>query len=186
MALFVNRLVGAILLTTIIGMVLGFIADAIYPVRQAAKPGYAIAVAAAPAATAPAAAEAAATSAPAPAAAAVAPIADRLKTADAKAGAALMSQKCAMCHDWSAGGPNKIGPNLHDVVGRVPGTKAGFAYSAGMIDKGKGGAWDAARIDEFITSPKDVVSGTKMTFAGLSDPADRANVIAYLQSLAGN
>lgn len=174
MSLLFNKIAGAVLGTAVLGMGLGFLGEAIFHMPAPAKPGYDL-----PGGEVAAAGGEAKAAAPV----AVAPIADRLKTADAKAGEALMSKKCASCHDWTAGGPNKVGPNLHGVFGRVPGSKEGFTYSAGMVEHGKGGAWDADKLDAFITSPKDVVKGTKMSFAGLPDGADRANVIAFLESM---
>jgi cytochrome c len=95
-----------------------------------------------------------------------------------------VTQQCQSCHDLSAGGPNKIGPNLHDVFGRVPGTHAGFDYSDGM--KNKGGHWDYLALNEFLTSPQTVVRGTKMGFAGLHNDEDRIAAIAYLRSISPN
>ena len=88
-------------------------------------------------------------------------------------------KKCASCHSANKADGNKVGPNLAGVVGRTKASAAGFSYSDAM--KAKGGSWDRASIDQFITKPKDFVSGTKMAFAGLKKPQDRADVILFLE-----
>lgn len=93
-------------------------------------------------------------------------------------------KKCTSCHTITQGGAAGIGPNLYGVMGRGKGKVAGFAYSAGMT--AKGGAWDFAAMDAWLTSPKKFVDGTKMSFAGLSKPEDRANVIDYVNSQGSN
>jgi cytochrome c len=85
---------------------------------------------------------------------------------------------CSTCHTLAQGGPNMTGPNLYGVFGRKEGATPGFAYSDPL--KATGWTWDAAHIDSWITDPKAAVPGTKMTFAGLKDPKDRTDVIAYL------
>lgn len=92
--------------------------------------------------------------------------------------------QCAACHNFDAGGANGIGPNLHDVFGRVPGTHAGYAYSEAMA--AHGGAWDYLTLNDFLRSPSQAVSGTKMAFAGLRNEEDRIAVIAYLRSISPN
>ena len=90
---------------------------------------------------------------------------------------------CSTCHTLPEGGPNMTGPNLHGIFGRKAGTLPGFTYSDGL--KAAGWTWDAAHIDTWITDPKADVPGTKMTFAGLKDPKDRTDVIAYLMVNTG-
>ena len=90
-------------------------------------------------------------------------------------------KKCAACHNADKGGPNALGPNLWGVVGEVAGQGAGgFAFSDAL--KTKGGIWDWKSLDAWLTSPKAYAPGTKMTFAGLSKPEDRADVIAFLNT----
>ena len=87
--------------------------------------------------------------------------------------------QCAACHTAGEGGPNMTGPNLYGIFGRKAGTAANFSYSDGL--KAAGWTWDAAHIDTWITDPRAVIPGTRMSFAGLKDPKDRADVIAYLK-----
>ncbi len=89
--------------------------------------------------------------------------------------------RCAACHTKDSGGRAGIGPNLFGVVGRPVASVAGFNYSDAM--KAKGGAWDAAALDQFITSPAKTVPGTRMGFAGISNAAERKALIDYLSSL---
>ena len=89
--------------------------------------------------------------------------------------------RCAACHDLNTGAI-RMGPSLKGVIGRKSGTFANFAYSAGM--KGKGVTWGPDTLDVFLTSPMKYVQGTRMAFPGLSNPQDRADVIAYLKQAA--
>lgn len=112
------------------------------------------------------------------AAAAEKPFAFYMSQADAAKGADVF-KKCAACHNADKGGPNALGPNLYGVVGDAIATgRGGFAFSDAL--KSKGGKWDFDSLNAWLTSPKAFAPGTKMTFAGLSNPQDRANVIAYL------
>jgi cytochrome c len=105
-----------------------------------------------------------------------------LKTADPAAGAAVF-EKCKSCHNADNGGANGTGPNLWGVVGRQPGSHAGFAYSDGMKAFGaKQPIWDYQHIYEFVKGPQAYINGTKMSFVGLKQPQDRINVIAYLHA----
>lgn len=92
--------------------------------------------------------------------------------------------QCVSCHNFDAGGPNLIGPNLHDVFGRQVASHGGFEYSEAM--RGHGGSWDYLALNEFLTSPSTVVRGTKMAFAGLRNDQDRTALIAFLRSISPN
>jgi cytochrome c len=94
------------------------------------------------------------------------------------------ARACAACHSFEQGGPNKIGPNLWNVVGRDIASAEGFSYSDAL--QSKEGAWDYDGLAAFLHDPRGWAPGTKMAFAGLKKPEDRAAVIAYLRSLSEN
>jgi len=91
---------------------------------------------------------------------------------------------CRSCHTITAGGPNMTGPNLHGLFGRKAGSHPDFTYSDGV--KNSGITWDAATLDKWIENPRGVVPDTKMSFAGLKNPKDRADLIGYLKVNAGD
>lgn len=112
------------------------------------------------------------------------PIATLLATADPVKGADVFKQ-CAACHTIAQGGANGVGPNLYATLGEgVAEGKGGFAFSDAL--KGVGGKWDFDKMNTWLTSPRKMAPGTKMTFAGISDPKARANVIAYLNTQGSN
>jgi len=88
--------------------------------------------------------------------------------------------KCAACHNADKGGANQVGPNLWDVIGDPIGEGKGFAFTDALAKKG--GNWDWHSLDAWLDSPKAFAPGTKMSFAGLSNPQDRADVMAFLNS----
>lgn len=99
---------------------------------------------------------------------------------DAAAGEKVFA-KCKACHVADTD-QNKIGPSLKGLFGRTAGTHEGFKYSKAMIDAGAAGlVWDEAKLKEYLHSPKAMVKGTKMAFAGLKDDTDIANLEAYLK-----
>ncbi|MCP1468395.1 cytochrome c [Sphingobium sp. OAS761] len=107
-----------------------------------------------------------------------------LASADVAAGEKVFA-KCAACHTVNQGGANGIGPNLWATVGEPIGQgKGGFAFSDAL--KSKGGAWSFENLDHWLTSPREFAPGTKMTFAGLGNPADRANLIAWMNTQGSN
>jgi cytochrome c len=99
---------------------------------------------------------------------------------DAEAGKVLFTKKCGLCHSVEQG-KNKIGPSLHGVVGRKAGSLEGYNYSEAM--KNANITWDDTTLDKYLTNPRADIPGIKMIFAGYPDPADRQNVIAYLDTL---
>jgi cytochrome c len=117
-------------------------------------------------------------------AAVVEPIANRLAKSDAAKGEAIFA-KCKACHTIDQGGANGIGPNLWAVIGdAIAQGRGGFAFSDAL--KAHTGKWDFDTLDKWLTSPAAFAAGTKMTFAGLASPDDRANVILYLNSKGSN
>jgi cytochrome c len=105
------------------------------------------------------------------------PVNTLLVSASADAGQNAMKQ-CATCHAWTKGGGNKVGPNLYGVVGRDIGKEPGFSYSSAL--EKKGGKWTFDELYDWIKNPKAFIPGNKMGFAGVKDPKERANIIAFL------
>ncbi len=109
-----------------------------------------------------------------------APLSERLASADLENGQRVFRQ-CAACHNLTEGGGDRDGPNLWDIIGKPVATNSDrFGYTGAL--KAFGGVWTCERLDLWLTNPARTVPGTIMGFAGLSDGADRADVIAYLSS----
>ncbi|GIK98463.1 MAG: cytochrome c [Alphaproteobacteria bacterium] len=101
--------------------------------------------------------------------------AQELPPGDAARGEALYA-RCQGCHSIER---NRIGPMHRGLFGRQAGTVDGFNYSKAMQQSGI--VWDEATLDAFLAAPRDVVPGTRMTYAGIKDPQERADLIAYLK-----
>lgn len=110
------------------------------------------------------------------------PIAFYLASADVAKGEAVF-KKCAACHNADQGGANALGPALYGTMGKALAGHPGFAYSDAL--KGVGGTWGWDNMSAWLTSPKKFAPGTKMTFAGLSNPQDRADLMLFLNSRGG-
>ena len=168
-----NKILGAVLATCLVVLVTSFAAGAIFTPPKLEKPGYEIAVKedthgggkdAAPAAPSE-------------------PIEKLLQTASVEKGAAA-AKKCQACHTFAKGEKNGVGPNLFGIVGDHRGEGRGFNFSAAM--KAKGGTWTIDDLNQFIANPKGFIPGTAMGFAGIPKDSERADVIAFLNSLSDN
>lgn len=170
MSLEFNKVAAAVLGTLVFGMGTGLLADAIYSPHLPETPGFEVAVA-----EDTGGAEAAAEST-------VEPIAVRLAAASVENGMRV-SKACGSCHAFEQGGANKTGPGLYGVVGNKPGTHEGYAYSPAMVEFGNANPeWTFEQLDAFLANPKEHVPGTKMGYAGLKKPQDRADLLAYMNS----
>jgi len=150
-----NKIIGAILGTCILVLVTSFAAHAIFSPAMPEKPGFEIAVK-----------EDTSHGGAKEAAAPSEPIEKLLQTASVE-----------------KGGPNRVGPNLYGVVNEAKGAgRGGFNFSAAM--KSKGGNWTFDDLNKFLTNPKAFVPGTAMGFAGIPKDSERADVIAYLNSIS--
>ncbi|UEM02948.1 cytochrome c family protein [Skermanella rosea] len=165
-----NKLSGAVLLGGLIAMMSGFIADVLVEPEHLEQNAYVVDTSAvttsAPAEEGPAEPE---------------PIAPLLASADPAAGERA-ARACASCHSFEKGGAAKVGPNLWGVVGGPHGHMEGFAYSSAIKDMP--GNWDYEALNHFLLNPKQYAPGTKMNFAGIKKPEDRANLIAWLRTQA--
>ncbi len=109
------------------------------------------------------------------------PIAPLLAAASVESGKKL-ARKCGLCHTFKKGGPHKIGPNLWDIVGADKARWENFSYSAAVA--GVGGSWWYEELNAWVAKPGAYIPGTKMTFNGLKELEDRADLIAYLRTLS--
>lgn len=100
---------------------------------------------------------------------------------DAARGKTVFSQQCGVCHSAAKGSPTLVGPGLWGVVGRPAGSLSGFSYSSAM--KKAGFAWSEDKLHEYVTAPANVVPGNHMPYAGLKNPAQLDDLIAYLATL---
>jgi cytochrome c len=165
-----NKIVGAILGTCLILQAVHIAAGAIFTPKIPAKPGYEIAVKEeAPAQAGPKTPEQ--------------PFPVLLASANPDHGKAT-TRLCQACHTLDKGGPNRVGPNLWGVVGRPRASEAGYEYSSAM--KAKGGTWTFDELNKFLAGPQKYIAGTKMTFAGVSNDKQRADLIAYLRTQSDN
>lgn len=182
-----NKIATSVLASLFVLFVLNKAVDLIYPtgaapVREAAVAASSPTPSAAPA---PAASQPEApAAAPAPAAQAEdnsLPLDTLLAAANVQAGQAS-AKVCGTCHNFAKGAGPKVGPDLYGVVGREVAKEPGFSYSSAL--QAKGGKWTFERINAWIADPKDFAPGNKMAFAGVKSASQRANIIAYLDSLS--
>ena len=170
-----NKIMGAVLGTLLFVMGAGFVAEAIYHPIENRGPGYNLPEP-----------EGTEHGAEAAEAAPEVPLGVLLASADPAKGATAV-KKCQSCHNFGEGEANKQGPHLYDVVGRLEGSAEGFAYSDGMMaHNAAGDTWTYENLNHFLTKPSDYVPGTKMNFAGIRTAEERADILAYLQTLSAD
>jgi len=163
-----NKIAGAALATGLVIFGLQNLTAILFEKESPAKPGYAIAIQE--------------EGGGGPAADVIPDWGTVLPTANIAHGQSI-SSKCQACHVLDASGANNIGPGLYGVVGRDPGSHPGFSYDQAMTDfAAKNKAWTYDLLYQFLKNPQGFMPGTKMTFAGLSNPQDRIDLIAYLRS----
>lgn len=166
-----NKVAGAVILAGLVAMLSGFTARKVVHPEELTENVYKVEGVVA-----------ASASGEAPAAAVLEPVSALLASADIAKGEAG-AKACAACHSFDKGGPNKVGPNLWNVVGGPHAHVEGFAYSTamkGLHDK----KWDYEALNAFLAKPSAAIKGTKMAFAGLKNVQDRANLIAWLRTKA--
>jgi cytochrome c len=164
----INKILGALLGTCLFLLAVHIASGAIFTQPAPAKPGYEIVVKEEPpgqpkGGTPPA----------------EVPIENLLASASIDRGTQTAKQ-CLACHNFGKGQGAKVGPDLYGVVGRPRASEPGFNYSAAM--KAKGGTWTFDDLNSFLTKPSAFIPGTLMTFAGLSNEKQRADLIVYLNS----
>lgn len=169
-----NKILGAVLGTLLFVMGIGFLAEAIYSPIEGRGPGYALPEP-----------EAVASAGPVEEVPSV-PLAVLLASASADRGASAV-RKCQSCHNFGEGEPNKQGPNLYNIVEASKAHADGFAYSDILLQqKSEGQVWSYDNLNAFLENPRGYAPGTKMAFAGVKSPEERADILAYLQTLSGS
>jgi len=166
-----NKIIASVLTALIIAMVSGILANQLVRPKELEKPVFVV----------QGEQTAAARAEQQPAAAKMEPIGPLLAKADPKKGEQL-AKVCQTCHTFNKGEPNKIGPNLWDVTEEQIASVPGYQFSA-ALEKDKNEKWDPEKLNQWLANPQSFAKGTKMTFAGFPKAQDRADVIAYLNTL---
>ena len=168
----VNKAIAGVLVAGIVFFLTGTVGTILVQEHQLATPAIKIEV--------PEAASPSGASGPAP----LPPVANLLAKADVAAGEGYVNKVCSACHTFTPGGKAGIGPNLYNVVGGPHAHMEGFNYSTAL--KSKTGPWTFDELNEWLHKPSEYAPGTRMTFAGISNNQERANVIDYLHTLSPN
>lgn len=168
-----NKVFMSVLGVAFLVMSLDFISGSLFYSKTPEQQGYVIEVAEASASAA----------GDEPAGPAYDPISSLLATASIDKGEGVF-KKCAACHTVEEGGANKVGPALYGIVNRPVAGLGDFSYSSALKAYAEGKEWTYEELNGFLFKPKDHVKGTSMGFAGLKKTQDRADIIAYLRSLA--
>ncbi|MEM7072138.1 MAG: cytochrome c family protein [Pseudomonadota bacterium] len=170
--LFFNKIAASVLTAGLMALAIGFITPALYQPSSLNEPAYPIGGSAQ-----------LATETQSDEPIQLEPILPLLASADLARGEKL-ARRCVACHSFDAGGANRVGPNLYDIVGKQMAAVDGFAYSSALREAG--GSWDYETLSQFINNPKGAFPGTKMNFAGLRKSNDRASIIAWMRTLSDN
>lgn len=165
-----NKIAATILIAGIVAMIAGNLADILYQPNKTFKRGYQVEVADISPSTYAKATEDESFDIP-----------TLMAKADVESGKKDI-KKCSICHTFSKGEPNRIGPNLWEIVDSAKASKKDFTYSKALLSKG--GLWSYEDLIRFIYKPRKFASGTKMAFAGYKNPQDAANIVAFLRTLS--
>lgn len=169
-----NKIAGAVLFTCLLTLGLSIVAEEVFHTEAPEQPGYAIAIPEGGAGGEGGEEEAGPD------------LGTLLASADPAEGEGA-TRACQTCHTFGQGEPAKVGPNLYNVVGGPIGHMDGFSYSAAFQELHDAGeTWSYEGLDEFLANPRGAINGTSMSFAGVRDPQDRANILAYLASISEN
>lgn len=167
-----NKIVASVLVAGLVGLVVGNLADILYQPDLNAKQGYKVAVT-----------ESSFSTVEEKTVEVKVDIIELLSKASVENGAKLI-KKCAVCHDFTKGGPNRVGPNLWNIVNNKTAHRDDFTYSKALASKNE--TWTYENLYHMIHHPNEFIPGTKMNFIGFKKPEDVADVIAYLRSLSDN
>ncbi len=169
-----NKIAMSVLGVAFIVLSLNFTAESLFHPEIPEQPGYVIEVA-----------EASSSDEEEDTGPAFDPVSPLLASADIEAGEKV-GKKCAACHSFDEGGANKVGPALWGIVDRPIAAVADFSYSSALKAYAEGKVWSYEELNGFLWKPKTFVKGTSMGFAGIKKVEERADIIAYLRSLAAD